>query len=100
MIAPVSSRTRRSRIVCPAPAHAVETRLREILVLGAVSFDEEIAGLARRGQRIGAEVEHDVRDARRTKLLADAPSHAAVAADDEVVAQALDRPPPPSLSER
>ena len=49
--------------------------------------------------RVLAEVEHDVRHAGRAELLGDLAADAAVAADDEVVAQALDRPFPSSFGQ-
>ncbi len=70
---------------CAMPA------LREILVLGRVALDQEVVVLLRRADGLVAEVEDDVRDAGGAKLVGDLAADAAVAADDEVVAQAFDR---------
>src|SRR5207302_7882306 len=81
-------------------ARPLEPGLREVLVLDAIPLDEERARLTRRLDRVLAEVEDDERHAVRPELLRHAAADAAVAADDEVVLQSLDRPLPPSLGER
>ena len=72
---------------------------REILVLGRVALDQEVAVLLRGRDRVLAEVEDDVRHAGSAELLGDLAADAAVPADDEVVVQALDRPLPPSFGQ-
>jgi hypothetical protein len=69
---------------------AVDARAREVLVLGAPAFEEEHAALFRHRNRVRIEVEDDVRLPRDLELLGSPPSHAAVPADDEVVAQLVD----------
>ena len=50
------------------PARALEPGRGEILVLGAVALDEEVAPLLRDRERVLVEVEHDVLDARLAEL--------------------------------
>ena len=71
----------------------------EILVLRPVALDEEVAVLPRVVERVEVEVEHDVPGACLPELLGDATAHSTVAADDVVVRELLDRPPPPSLGQ-
>ena len=81
------------------PRARLEPRLGEVLVLGAVALDEEVAPLLRDRERVLVEVEHDVLDARLAKLGCDSPADTAVPADDVVVAQGLDRHASPSFGE-
>ena len=78
----------------------LETRPREILVLGAVALDEEHVVLARGLDCVVAVVEHDEGDVRTAEFVGHALPDAAEPADDEVVLEPFDRPPPPPLRDR
>jgi hypothetical protein len=72
----------------------------QVLVLGAATVDVEHVPLTGGFQRLGAEVEHDEAHALLEELGGDAAADSAIAADDVVVAQLLDRAPPPPLGKR
>ena len=69
----------------------LETRPREILVLGAVALDEEHVVLARGLDCVVAVVEHDEGDVRTAEFVGHALPDAAEPADDEVVLEPFDR---------
>ena len=72
----------------------------QVLVPRRVALDNERTVLVRRCDGVLVEVEHQVRDVRCPELVGDAPADTAVAADDEVVAQLVDRPLPPPFCKR
>ncbi len=82
------------------PASALDTGALQVVVAGRVAGHEQIAPRFRRRDRRIALVEHDVRDVGLPELFGDAAAHTAVAADDVVVAQLVDRLPPPPFDER
>ena len=82
------------------PASALDTRALQVVVAGRIAGHEQIATRLRRRDRRIALVEHDVRGVGLPELLGHAAAHAAVAADDVVVVQLVDRLPPPPVDER
>ena len=72
-------------------ARALDAGLLQVLVFGRVTEDQQLVVLLRGIDRFLAVVEHDERHARGAKLVGHLTADAAVAADDEVVAQVLDR---------
>src|SRR5439155_12799027 len=77
-----------------------QSRPLEILVVGAAALDEDVAVLARVLDRLLAEVEHEVVDARVAELVRDAPADPSEAADDVVVLEPFDHAPPPAFRPR
>ena len=82
------------------PSRPLEPCTPQVLVARRVALDHQRAVLVRCGERVLMNVEREVRDVRRPKLVGDLPAHTAVAADDEVVAQLLDPPLPPPFRQR
>ena len=82
------------------PTRALEARLAKVLVPRRVSLEQQHAVVACCLDCLLMEVEHEERHSGRPELLRDSSADAAVAADDEVVVQLLDRPLPPSFRQR
>jgi hypothetical protein len=78
---------------------ATRTGLLEVIVVRAVALDEHVTALFRILDRVFVEIEDDVLHARIPELLRHAATDPAVATDDVVVAELLDRPSPPSFGQ-
>jgi hypothetical protein len=81
-------------------AGPLEPGLPQVIVVGAVSLEEQHTFLLGGLLRLRAEVEHDERRAFVPELVGHTPAHATEAADDVVAAQRLDRLSPPPLCQR
>jgi hypothetical protein len=82
------------------PGRTLEPGRSEIVVFSAVPVDVEDAGVLGGLDRVGIEIEHDEGHAGLSELAADLASNTAVAADDVVIFQVLDRSAPLALGPR
>src|SRR5262249_9136663 len=84
---------------CDEPPCALETGLRQAFLVRPVALDEVVLSLPCGGQGVLVEVDDDVVGAGCPKLRPDPLRDASVAADDVVVSQLVDRPPPSFLGQ-